>query len=172
MDMHTNDIIQFKMNIPNEDCISLLRYMCKKIGIDVSCKIMNTRIDYPHLYRCIAGTCCGHELHMNKDIMKYANVYYSRALNYSIHSMFSYSYDVVDALMFEFVFRIRSFGINGLKLCIGNPYFGFIDIMECKTLDEAKIAVDLFYPDDISCNVTEAVMEKEYERRDVNEPRE
>ena len=165
MDMHMNDIIQFRMNIPNEDCVSLLQYMCKKIGIDVSCKIMHTHIDYPHSYGCIDGTCCGHELHMNKDIMKYANVFYSRSLNYySIHSMFNGSYDVVDALLFEFVSRIRSFSINGLKLCIGNPYFGFIGITECKTLDEAKIAVDLFYPDDISHDVIEAVMENEHER--------
>lgn len=141
------------------DNLELIEYMCNKLGI--SLELHGKDLDWTAV-----GMVKGHLVYvLNRWSKLLFNVIYGQQYSNcpAIFSNHKLEFNALNCrtTLEIFVSSIHSFKVDGLNLCISNPFYGFIDVLKCTSLEEAKIACDLHYPNDISREVFEKVAAKE-----------
>lgn len=148
-----------EVKMSTSECLSLLEYMCSKIGITMS-------IDGDY----VQGSAFGHELLLHLDYFTYTNDI-AEVGDLIVPEMdtgiylppFASRTREAGILLQCFVRCIRSFELPQLDLRIENPFFGKTHILSLP-YDAAKVTVDLDCPCDISKDVEHKIAAKEHEK--------
>ena len=147
-----------KIGLSRYDCIEIVDYMLKKMGIEVN----SSRFSPGNIYCDEVWTAhaLGYDIAPKLSITAPLSSYVSCQRN-----KMSWREYMVGDILVSLCLGITGFKIHSLNVVIVNPFFGAESILKAKSIEEAMVQADLWFPGDNSREVLSYIAEKEAERK-------
>ena len=144
-----------KLGLSRYDCIEIVDYMLKKMGIEVN----SSRFSPWNIDEVWTAHALGYDIAPKLSI----TAPLSSCVSCQPNKMSWREYMVGDILV-SLCLGITGFKIHSLNVVIVNPFFGAESILKAKSIEEAIVQADLWFPGDNSREVLSYIAEKEIER--------
>jgi len=157
------------LNFTIDMYFEIMMHLCKKMSIDISIKepLENYLKQFKFNNRILwHGTIKGYEIKpmFVNDISLYDSCY-----RFISHDVFSGNESNIRESFIALCLGIKSFRLTDLNIIVINPFIGAKDILKSKSLEEAIIQADLWFPGDNSKQILRFISKKEKLKKKSNE---